>query len=190
MIYKEIIQINIPTHLKDKELQLRPLENEEDASAQRGDYERATEMRSERLRRREQYDAEKAEALKGKSSEMAVSAEDIGNLIMSWTGIPVDRLLESEADRLLHMEDRIHERVIGQGAADGRAIERAGEMTRKHLPKAPPPEVAAKCIERALRARRPRARYTVGDSALTVPLSRRLLPDRLILALIRRHYGL
>jgi ATP-dependent Clp protease ATP-binding subunit ClpC len=110
---------SMPDVLKDKEMQLRQLENEEEASAQRGDYERATEMRSERLRLREQYDAEKAEALKGKSSEMAVSAEDIGNLITSWTGIPVDRLLESEADRLLHMEDRIHERVIGQESAIG-----------------------------------------------------------------------
>ena len=75
-------------------------------------------------------------------------------------------------------------------SAYGGAIERTEAMTRKLLPNAPPPERAAKCIERALRARRPRARYTVGDNARTLPLGRRLLPDRLILALIRRHYGL
>ena len=102
---------SMPDELKDKEMQVRQHENEEEAAAQRGDYQRATELRSEKLRLQEQYDAEKAEVLKDKKSEMAVSAEDIGKLITSWTGIPVDRLLESEADRLLHMEDRIHERV-------------------------------------------------------------------------------
>ena len=108
---------SMPDELKDKEMQVRQHENEEEAAAQRGDYQRATELRSEKLRLQEQYDAEKAEVLKDKKSEMAVSAEDIGKLITSWTGIPVDRLLESEADRLLHMEDRIHERVIGQESA-------------------------------------------------------------------------
>jgi hypothetical protein len=50
--------------------------------------------------------------------------------------------------------------------------------------------VAARCIERALTARRPRTRYTVGADAWLVPLGRRFLPDRISLALIRRHYGL
>jgi ATP-dependent Clp protease ATP-binding subunit ClpC len=48
---------------------------------------------------------------------MVVEAEDIGSLVATWTGIPVDRLLENEADKLLHMEERLHERVIGQGTA-------------------------------------------------------------------------
>ena len=46
-----------------------------------------------------------------------VSEHDIAMGISRWTGIPVDRLLESEADKLLHMEDRLHERVVGQGTA-------------------------------------------------------------------------
>ncbi len=49
--------------------------------------------------------------------EMTVTAEDIGALVASWTGIPVDRLLKAEADRLLHMEDRLHDRIVGQDAA-------------------------------------------------------------------------
>ena len=48
---------------------------------------------------------------------MTVTAENIGSLIASWTGIPVDRLLENEAERLLHMEERLHERVRGQDSA-------------------------------------------------------------------------
>ena len=49
--------------------------------------------------------------------EMTVTAEDIGSLVASWTGIPVDRLLEAEADRLLHMEERLDDRVVGQDTA-------------------------------------------------------------------------
>ena len=45
---------------------------------------------------------------------MVVDAEDIGSLVATWTGIPVARLLESEAEKLLYMEDRLHERVVGQ----------------------------------------------------------------------------
>jgi len=49
--------------------------------------------------------------------DMTVTTEDIGALVASWTGIPVNRLLEAEADRLLHMEDRLHDRVVGQDKA-------------------------------------------------------------------------
>ena len=49
--------------------------------------------------------------------DMTVTAENIGSLIASWTGIPVDRLLENEAEKLLHMEERLHERVRGQDSA-------------------------------------------------------------------------
>ena len=111
------IRINaqsMPGGLKDKEMQVRQLENEEEASAQRGDYQHAAELRSEKLRIQEEYDREKAELVEDKSSDMVVDANDIAELIASWTGIPVDRLLEAEAEKLLHMEERIHERVIGQ----------------------------------------------------------------------------
>ena len=111
------IRINaqsMPGGLKDKEMQIRQLENEEEASAQRGDYQHAAELRSEKLRIQEEYDREKAELVEDKSSDMVADADDIAELIASWTGIPVDRLLEAEAEKLLHMEERIHERVIGQ----------------------------------------------------------------------------
>ena len=111
------IRINaqsMPGGLKDMEMQIRQLENEEEASAQRGDYPHAAELRSEKLRIQEEYDLEKAELVEDKSSDMVVDADDIAELIASWTGIPVDRLLEAEAEKLLHMEERIHERVIGQ----------------------------------------------------------------------------
>ena len=66
-----------------------------------------------------------------------------------------------------------------------RACER---VVRESLPKAPGPEIVAEVIRRALTARRPRVRYTVGPDALLVPLGRRLLPDWLSLSLIRDHF--
>ena len=108
---------SMPGGLKEKETRIRQLENEEEASAQKGDYERAAELRSDRLRLQEQYDAEKAALARENNLEMKVDAEDIGSLIASWTGIPVDRLLEGEAEKLLRMEERLHERVIGQDSA-------------------------------------------------------------------------
>ena len=109
----------LPDHLKDAEHRLRHLEDEEAAAAEMADYERAAELRSERLRLQSEFDVER-EQLSGRTGgkdPCVVHAEDIGSLVAVWTGIPVDRLLEGEADKLLHMEDRLHERVIGQDDA-------------------------------------------------------------------------
>jgi NAD(P)-dependent dehydrogenase (short-subunit alcohol dehydrogenase family) len=65
---------------------------------------------------------------------------------------------------------------------------RCERVVRESLPKAPGPEVVAATIFRALTARRPRVRYTVGPDSLLVPLGRRLLPDWLTLALIRDRF--
>ena len=107
----------LPGDLQEKESKLRHLENEEEAASQRADYEGAAQLRSERLKLQEEYDRERAEVLHGKDVDMVVDATDIGQLIATWTGIPVDRLLESEAEKLLHMEERLHERVVGQDPA-------------------------------------------------------------------------
>ena len=128
----------LPTSLKDKETKLRHLANEEEAAAQRTDYGRAARLRSERIRLQAEYDAEKAAGMEGRADDMTVDAEAIGRLVASWTGIPVDRLLEAEADKLLHMEERLHERVIGQEAAV-RAVADAVRRARAGLgdPKRP-----------------------------------------------------
>jgi len=70
------------------------------------------------------------------------------------------------------------------------AIARCERVVRDSLPAAPPPEDVARTIARALAARRPRARYTVGAEAWLVPIGRRLLPDRISLDLVRRHFDL
>jgi short-subunit dehydrogenase len=73
-------------------------------------------------------------------------------------------------------------------SAYGERIRRCEAAVRDSLPGAPGPEVVARVIVRALGSRRPRVRYTVGPDSRLVPLGRRLLPDALSLALIRRHF--
>ena len=103
--------------LKEIENQLRRLEHEEQSSAQRGEYQTAAELRSERLRLEEDYKNQKSKSQPTVGGDMVVTADQIGSLVSSWTGIPVHRLLEEETERLLHMEARLHNRIIGQDKA-------------------------------------------------------------------------
>ncbi len=112
-----------PKTLREKEESFRQLEIEEIAASERGDYEKAAEVKAERLRMEQVFedemsvlDAEDA-AVEGGGTTAAVEAEDIAALIAAWTGIPVARLLETEAERLVNMEERLHERVVGQDLA-------------------------------------------------------------------------
>ena len=105
-----------PSDLVETEARANRLLDEEQAASQRADYELAAQLRSERLRLIEEYETRRAQTPDAEI-EMVVTPERIGALIATWTGIPVDRLLESEAEKLLHMEDRLHERVIGQQEA-------------------------------------------------------------------------
>ena len=105
-----------PSDLVEIEARVQRLEDEERAASQRAEYELAAQLRSERLRLEEEREARRAQPSPAEV-EMVVTPERVGALIATWTGIPVDRLLESEAEKLLHMEDRLHERVIGQQEA-------------------------------------------------------------------------
>ena len=112
-----------PKTLREKEESLRRLEREEIAASERADYEKAAEVKAERLRMDQVFEEELSvldaedSAGEGGGTNAAVEAEDIAALIAAWTGIPVARLLETEAERLLNMEERLHERVVGQDLA-------------------------------------------------------------------------
>ncbi|PKB60844.1 MAG: Clp protease [SAR202 cluster bacterium Ae2-Chloro-G2] len=112
-----------PKTLREKEESLRRLEIEEIAASERADYEKAAEVKAERLRMEQVFEEEMsvldAEGSAGEGGETTptVEAEDIAALIATWTGIPVARLLETEAERLVNMEERLHERVVGQDLA-------------------------------------------------------------------------
>jgi len=106
-----------PPEVKSLEQRLKQLTNEEEAASQRQDFERSAQLKSERLRLEDEYNQAKGKWLKEEKIDEIVDEEDIAQLISKWTGIPMSQMLEGEAEKLLHMEERIHERLINQEEA-------------------------------------------------------------------------
>jgi len=116
---KHVIEAQSMTpRLRQIRNQLDELNRETDAAAQRQDYEDAARIKSEMLRLQEEYREAKAEWEQSREVDDAtVSEKDIAELVASVTGIPMTRMLEGEAQKLLEMESRLHGRVIGQDEA-------------------------------------------------------------------------
>ncbi len=106
-----------PHEVKSLEQKLKQLINEEEAASQRQDYEHAAQLKAERLRLEENYNQAKSSWLNREKIDGIVDEENIAQLISKWTGIPVSQMLEGETEKLLHMEERIHERLINQEEA-------------------------------------------------------------------------
>ncbi len=106
-----------PPEIQELEQKLKQMTSEEEAASQRQDYRRAAEVKAERLRVEEDYNEAKSAWLKRNKIESVVTEKTIAELISKWTGIPVSQMLEGEAQKLVHMEDRIHERMIDQEEA-------------------------------------------------------------------------
>lgn len=106
-----------PAEIKAMEKKIRQLTDEEEAASQRGDYENAAKLKAERLKIEGEYNEARDNWMKEKKIDTEVDEEDIAELVSKWTGIPVSRMLEQEIDKLLHMEERLHERIIGQDEA-------------------------------------------------------------------------
>ena len=105
---------SLPADLKHLEERIRRLADQEEAAAQRSDYERAAQLRTERLRFEQEYEPERQRLLADRKVEMVVDEADIAELVSKWTGIPAGRLLGGESERLVHMEQSLHKRIIGQ----------------------------------------------------------------------------
>jgi ATP-dependent Clp protease ATP-binding subunit ClpC len=106
-----------PSEVKTLEKRIEQLANEEEADSQRQDYEHAAQLKAERLRLEEDYNRAKNSWLQQEKIDEVVDEEDIAQLISKWTGIPVSQMLEGEAEKLLYMEERIHERLVNQEEA-------------------------------------------------------------------------
>jgi len=106
-----------PPEIQSLEQRLKQLSNEEEAVSQRQDFEQTARLKTERLHLEEEYNQAKSAWLKQEKISETVGEENIAQLISSWTGIPVSQMLEGEAEKLLHMEGRIHERLINQEEA-------------------------------------------------------------------------
>ena len=107
----------LPAPLKAQEDLIHRLADQEQAAAERFDYERAAQLRTERLQLQEECDENKRGLLGEQPVDRVVDEMDIASLISSFTGIPTGRLLEGEGERLVHMESDLHQRIIGQEEA-------------------------------------------------------------------------
>jgi ATP-dependent Clp protease ATP-binding subunit ClpC len=106
-----------PPYIKAMEERLRKLDVEIEAASQAQDFERAARHKSERVALQAEYDEARETWLRDKNIDEVVDEEDIAEIVAKWTGIPVNRMLEGESAKLLHMEERLHERVVGQEEA-------------------------------------------------------------------------
>ncbi|UCC16063.1 MAG: AAA family ATPase, partial [Dehalococcoidales bacterium] len=106
-----------PQDVKTLEQQLKHMTNEEEAASQRQEYEKAAQLKSERIKLENEYNRAKNAWLEKEKIKEVVDEEDIAKLISNWTGIPVSQMLEGEAEKLLHMEEIIHDRLINQEEA-------------------------------------------------------------------------
>ena len=107
----------LPAHLKEIEDRVCRLADQEEAASQRSEYERAAELRTERLRLEQEYQSRREPFDRERDVRMVVEERDIAQLVSKWTGIPTGRLLEGEGERLVHMEESLHQRIIGQDEA-------------------------------------------------------------------------
>jgi ATP-dependent Clp protease ATP-binding subunit ClpC len=108
---------NLPPDLRALEQKLQRARSDEEAAGQARQYEEAAQKRSEVLQLESEYNQKRNEWRLERDIDEVVDGDDIAELVAKWTGIPVTRMLETEVNRLVHMEDRLHERVIGQDEA-------------------------------------------------------------------------
>ncbi|HEY8884517.1 MAG TPA: AAA family ATPase [Chloroflexota bacterium] len=107
---------NMPP-LREVEQRLEKLRAEEESAGAAREYERAAQLRSEVLKLETEYNQARNQWRLERDIDEMVDADDIAELVAKWTGIPVTRMLATEVAKLVNMEDRLHQRVIGQEEA-------------------------------------------------------------------------
>lgn len=120
--------VNIPTNISQLEQKIQDLKKAKEKAIDNQDYELAATIRDQEIQIKEELATAKTAWEKQNNAQIAVTEEDIADVSTLWTGIPVKRLVAKEADRLLHIEDILHKRVVGQNEgvnAVAKAIRRA-----------------------------------------------------------------
>jgi ATP-dependent Clp protease ATP-binding subunit ClpC len=107
----------LPGELKELKKQVDRLKMEEEEAHTVRDYERAAVKRADRLRLESEFEETRGIWQKDNMLDEQVDEHDIAEVVAAWTGIPVTQLMQTEADKLLHMEERLHERIVGQERA-------------------------------------------------------------------------
>ncbi|MGM9966199.1 MAG: ATP-dependent Clp protease ATP-binding subunit [Rummeliibacillus sp.] len=128
-----------PPDLKELEQQLDSIHSEKMAAVQSQEFEKAASLRDTEQKLKDKLNTTKKEwkEAQGKA-ESKVTVNDIAEVVSMWTGVPVSKLAQEESEKLLHLEEELHKRVIGQGEAV-EAISRAIRRARAGLkdPKRP-----------------------------------------------------
>ncbi len=122
----------MPPELKAMRARVRQLQSDEEAAWSARRYERAAEARAERIKLESEFERARSGWQKEQGLEEIVHREDISQIVSSWTGIPVSRMLQTEAEKLLGMEQALHLRIVGQDEAI-RAISDAIRRSRSGL---------------------------------------------------------
>lgn len=105
--------------IQQNKIDIEQLNFEAQRAEREGDYARVAEIRYSKIKQKEDENKSIQEKLKSMQGDKAlikeeVDAEDIAGVVSRWTGIPVTKMVQSEKDKLLHLEDELHKRVIGQ----------------------------------------------------------------------------
>ncbi|WP_199249549.1 ATP-dependent Clp protease ATP-binding subunit [[Phormidium] sp. ETS-05] len=127
-----LINSQLPPAAKELDKELRQVLKDKDEAVRAQDFDRAGELRDREMEIKQEIRAisqsKKTETKTTDDASPVVTEEDIAQIVASWTGVPVNKLTESESEKLLHMEDTLHQRIIGQEEAVkavSRAIRRA-----------------------------------------------------------------
>ena len=108
---------SLPPDLKAMKNEIDRLAAEEEQAGLVREYERAAQKKAERLRIEEKFTHVRDQWESEHQLDEVVDVNDIAEVVAQWTGIPVTQMMETEATKLLHMEDRLHEHIIGQEEA-------------------------------------------------------------------------
>ncbi|MHB1135103.1 MAG: ATP-dependent Clp protease ATP-binding subunit [Chloroflexota bacterium] len=108
---------SMPPALRETDQKLRALRRSEEDAGQEREYEKAARLRAEWIVLQGQHQQARDKWLSENKIDELVDEQDIADLVAKWTGIPVTQMLETEAKRLLAMEDELHRRIIGQHEA-------------------------------------------------------------------------
>lgn len=108
--------------IQQNKIEIEQLNFDADRAEREGDYAKVAEIRYSRVQQKEKENVDIQAQLKSMQGEKAlikeeVDAEDIADIVSRWTGIPVNKMVQSEKDKLLHLEDELHRRVVGQDEA-------------------------------------------------------------------------
>ncbi|MDD5368346.1 MAG: AAA family ATPase [Anaerolineaceae bacterium] len=110
---------SLPAELKALKTEIDRLAAEEEQAGVERDYERAAKKKAERLRIETEFNEKRDSWEAEHQLDEVVDVNDIAEVIAQWTGIPVNQMMETESEKLLHMEASLHERIIGQDEALG-----------------------------------------------------------------------